>query len=107
MRKPVIALLIAGMAGAMATEASAATRTVRVGDDFFRPRSLSVSAGTVVRWRFTGRDQHNVVVTRGPVSFQSALKRSGSYSRKMRRAGTYRIVCSIHQPDMRMTIRVR
>jgi plastocyanin len=106
MRKPLIALLVAGLAGAMATEASAATRTVRVGDDFFRPRSLSVSAGTVVRWRFTGRDQHNVVSS-GAASFQSPLKRSGTFRRKLNRRGTYRIVCSIHQPDMRMTIRVR
>jgi plastocyanin len=41
------------------------------------------------------------------VRFQSPLKRSGSYRKTVRRRGTYRIVCSIHQPDMRMTLRVR
>jgi plastocyanin len=48
-----------------------------------------------------------VVVVSGPASFQSALKRSGSFKRKMRRTGTYRIQCSIHAPDMAMTLKVR
>jgi plastocyanin len=47
-----------------------------------------------------------VVVQRGPATFQSKLKRSGSFSRKMRKRGTYKIVCSIHAPDMAMTLRV-
>jgi plastocyanin len=109
MRKPLIALLVAGVAGALAPQASAATRTVRLGDDWFvsddRPTRVTVSRNTIVKWRWTGRDQHNVVAT-GPVDFQSPLKRSGTYRKKLRRGGTYRIVCSIHQPDMRMTLRV-
>jgi plastocyanin len=109
LRKVLIALLVAGAAGMTASQASAA-RTVRVGDDWFvrdgRPSTVSVSRGTVVRWRWTGREQHNVVAS-GPASFRSALKRSGTYRKKVSRRGTYRIICSIHQPDMRMTLRVR
>jgi plastocyanin len=109
-RKPLIALLVAGLAGTLASQANAATRTVRLGDDWFvregSPRTVTVSRNTVVRWRWTGRDQHNVVAS-GAARFQSPLKRSGTYSRKVRARGTYRIVCSIHQPDMRMTLRVR
>jgi plastocyanin len=94
-----------------AAPAAAATRTVRLGDDWFvrdgSPRTVTVSRGDRVRWRWTGRDQHNVAVQRGPARFQSALKRRGTFSRKLRRRGTYRIICSIHQPDMRMTLRVR
>ena len=45
-----------------------------------------------------------VATRKGRTRFQSALKRSGSYSRKMITRGTYRIVCSIHQPDMRMKL---
>jgi plastocyanin len=106
MRKPLIAFLIAGLAGAMATEASAATRSVTVGDNFFRPRSLSVSSGTVIRWRWTGNGSHNVVSS-GAGRFNSGLKTSGTFQRRLSRRGTYRIVCSVHQPNMRMTIRVR
>jgi plastocyanin len=94
-----------------AAPAAGATRTVRLGDDWFvregSPRTVTVSRGDTVRWRWTGRNQHNVAVRSGPARFQSPLKRSGTYSRKLRRRGTYRIICSIHQPDMRMTLRVR
>ena len=100
----IAALLVAAPAGA-------ATRNVKVGDDYYvragSPPTVTVKKGTTVRWNWRGRRQHNVVVQSGPASFQSALKRSGSYSRKLRRVGTYRIVCSIHQPDMAMTLKVR
>jgi len=101
----IAALLVA------AAPAAAATRNVKIGDDYFvragSPPTVSVFRGTTVRWNWRGNRQHNVVAQRGPSRFQSALKRSGSYSRKMRRVGTYRIVCSIHQPDMAMTLKVR
>jgi hypothetical protein len=48
-----------------------------------------------------------VVVQTGPVRFESALKRSGSYRKTMKRRGTDKIVCSIHQPDMAMTLKVK
>jgi plastocyanin len=96
---------------AIAAPAGAATRNVKVGDDYYvragNPPTVTVTRGTTVKWNWRGRRQHNVVVQRGPVNFQSALKRSGSFKRKMKRAGTYRIVCSIHAPDMAMTLRVR
>ena len=108
MRKLLTALLATALAAAVAVPASAATRTVRLGDDWFvresGSRTVTVDRGTRVRWRWTGDNPHNVVVRRGPVRFQSALKRSGSYRKTLRRRGTYRIVCSIHQPDMRMTL---
>ena len=113
MRKPATALLATALAAAVAvpTANAGSTRTVRLGDDWFvrdgGSTRVTVDRGTRVRWRWTGRDLHNVVVRRGPTRFQSPLKRSGSYSKTLRRRGTYRIVCSIHQPDMRMTLRVR
>jgi len=48
----------------------------------------------------------NVAVTKGPVKFHSSYKTSGTFSRKLTRTGTYTVVCSIHQPDMRMKLRV-
>ena len=101
----IAALLVA------AAPAAAATRNVKIVDDYYvrgvSPPTVTVYRDTTVRWNWRGDRQHNVVAQSGPSSFQSALKRSGSYSRKMRRVGTYRIVCSIHQPDMAMRLRVR
>ena len=104
------AALIAALLVA-AAPAAAATRNVKIGDDYYlradSTPTVTVVKGTTVRWNWRGNRQHNVVVRSGPASFQSKLKRSGSYSRRMRRVGTYRIVCSIHQPDMAMTLKVR
>ena len=89
---------------AVAIPAFAAT-TVRVDDDVFRPSSKTVSKGTTVRWRWVGDDPHNVTVRKGPAKFHSSTKRSGTFSKTMRRRGTYKIVCTIH-PGMGMTLRV-
>jgi plastocyanin len=108
MRKPLIALTVAALAGILSPQAFGATRNVSLGDDWFvrdaRPTTVTVDRGDTVRWRWTGRNSHNVQVQRGPARFQSSVKRSGTYSKRLRRRGTYRIVCSIHQPDMRMTL---
>ncbi len=109
MRTLPLVLIVAVLTAA--APAGAATRNVKIGDDYYvrpgSPPTVTVTKGTTVRWNWRGSRQHNVVVQSGPARFQSALKRSGSYSRKMRRAGTYKIVCSIHQPDMAMTLKVR
>jgi plastocyanin len=101
----VAALLVA------AAPAAAATRNVKIGDNYYvrtgSPPTVTVFKGTTVKWNWRGSRKHNVVAQSGPATFQSALKRSGSYSRAMRRVGTYKIVCSIHQPDMAMTLKVR
>ena len=110
MRKLIVSLLIAAASAVLATQALAATRTVKVGDDYFVRKgsvpTVTVKRGTKVTWRFAGRDMHNVAVTKGPVKFQSSYKTSGTYSKTVKRRGTYTIVCSIHQPDMTMKLRV-
>jgi plastocyanin len=109
MTRPLLATLV--LALVLAAPAAGATKNVKVGDDYFvrkgSPPTVTVVKGTTVKWNWRGSRQHNVVVTSGPARFQSALKRSGSYSKKMKRAGTYKIVCSIHAPDMAMTLKVR
>jgi len=92
-------------AAAVAIPSNAAT-TVKVDDDVFKPGSVSVSKGTTVRWRWVGDDPHNVAVSKGPVKFKSSRKRSGTFSKKMRKKGTYKIVCTVH-PGMDMTLKVR
>ena len=107
MRKKLAVPAVAAVAVAAAvTVPSPAATTVRVDDDVFRPRDVSVRSGTTVTWRWVGDNPHNVTVTRGPVKFRSSTKRSGTYSKRMRRGGRYRIVCTVH-PGMAMTLRVR
>jgi plastocyanin len=108
MRTSAIALAIFLLAAAPAV---ATTRNVKVGDDYFvragSPPTVTVTKGTTVKWNWHGSRQHNVIVTKGPKHFNSALKTRGSYKHKMGTRGTYRIECSIHGPDMRMKLVVR
>ncbi|MGI8801112.1 MAG: cupredoxin domain-containing protein [Solirubrobacteraceae bacterium] len=110
MRKLLIVVLVAAASAVLASPALAAGRSVKVGDDYYvrkgDPPTVTVEKGTRVTWNFTGRDKHNVAVTRGPARFNSSFKKSGSYSKTITRTGTYTIVCTIHQPDMTMKLKV-
>jgi plastocyanin len=65
-----------------------------------------VHKGDKVEWEWEGRSDHNVTVTKGPVKFHSKTQSSGSFEKRLKKAGTYKIVCTIHAPDMRMTLKV-
>jgi plastocyanin len=94
-------------AGALAIPALAATKSVEVKDNKFVAKSITVSKGTTVKWVWKGKAPHNVKVTKGPAKFSSTTQVKGSYSKKLTKAGTYTILCTIHAPDMKMTIKVK
>jgi plastocyanin len=103
-----ILILAAAVAVLAAAPAAAATRTVRVDDNYFgstgSPPKVTVDKGTVVKWSWRGSRRHNVAVESGPRLFRSKKKRSGTFERTMRVRGTYRIICEIHEPAMRMRL---
>ncbi|HVL96715.1 MAG TPA: plastocyanin/azurin family copper-binding protein [Solirubrobacteraceae bacterium] len=111
MRKLLVLAVTALLAGALAATALAATKTVKVGDDWFvrpgKPTSVSVTKNTTVVWKWVGDKPHNVTVTKGPVKFRSTTKASGTYRKKVTRAGTYTLVCTVHGSKQKMTLRVR
>jgi plastocyanin len=91
----------------LAVSALAATKSVSVKDDVFAAKSITVKKGTTVKWVWKGHAPHNVTVTKGPAKFHSVTQKKGTYSKKLTKAGTYKIVCTIHAPGMAMTIKVR
>jgi plastocyanin len=112
MRKLVPLALTCAVAATLAASALAASRSIRVGDNWFVQRhgvpTVSVRRGDTVTWRFVGREPHNVQVQRGPERFTSPTRDRGSYRRRMTRRGTYAIVCTIHGArDQRMRLVVR
>jgi plastocyanin len=111
MRKLIASLLVLAAFGIVASQALAATHSVSVGDDWFvakgKPRTITVKRGTKITWRFNGKTMHNIDARKGPAHFISSYKKNGSYSRTLRKAGTYVVYCDIHAPDMRMTIKVK
>ena len=110
MRKLIVALLVAALSAILAAQALAATRSVKVGDYYFVRKgsvpTVTVKRNTKVTWRWAGKELHNVAVTKGPARFTSSYKKRGSYSRTLSKTGTYTIVCTIHQPDMTMKLKV-
>jgi len=111
MRKLIVIALIVGSLGVLASVAMAA-RSVKVGDDYYvRPSGVpkvTVSKGATVRWRFVGDNPHTVTVSKGPVRFNSGRKTSGTYSKKLRKRGTYTIYCTIHgASDQKMKLVVK
>jgi plastocyanin len=112
MRKLLASALLAALLGTLlvAGTALSKTKSVEVDDDYFvregAPRTVTVDKGDKVKWEWEGENPHNVTVKKGPVKFHSADKTSGTYAKKLRKVGTYKIVCTIHAPDMRMTLKV-
>jgi plastocyanin len=84
--------------------------TVKIIDNaFVRDRQrpvVRIDAGTTVTWRWTSRQSHSVLLRSGPERFSSPIRNNGTFAHRFTHAGTYRIVCSLHAPGMRMTVRV-
>jgi plastocyanin len=112
MRKSLVAALVLSVAALLvvAAPASSKRKGVEVDDNYFvqakAPHSVSVKKNDTVVWEWEGRNPHNVTVTRGPVKFHSRTKTSGSYAKKLTKRGTYKILCTVHAPTMRMTLKV-
>jgi hypothetical protein len=95
----VLTVLAGGLLAVFSTSAPSATR-VKVGDNYFVRASgvptVTVAKGTRVRWVFKGDNLHNVKSTAGPAEIESPSMSSGSWSKKMRKRGTYTIICTVH-----------
>jgi plastocyanin len=93
--------------GGQVAASQAAGKTVTLRNIAFSPKSLSVSRGTTVTFRWSDeRTAHNVM-SKGTKRFRSiATRETGSQSRKFTKAGTYRYVCTLH-PGMAGRITVR
>jgi plastocyanin len=109
MKRLIVVIVAAGACAALAVPAFAATSTVQVGPkDRFGTTSLSISRGDTVRFRWTGKQPHNIRITSGPQRGSiSAVRRSGTIPKTFTRAGTYRLICDVHASTMKMTVRVR
>jgi plastocyanin len=110
-RIPIVAVALIVVAFGITAGAQAkgkpksSTKSVSVGDNFFKPKSLTISANTTVAWRWKGKAPHNVTVVTGPQKFHSATQKKGSYSHKFTKMGSYSIVCTLHA-NMTMKVSV-
>ncbi len=103
-----VAIVPAVAAAALAVPALASSKktTIKLADNAFKPKTATVRKGTTVTWAWTGKAPHNVSVISGPQRFRSKVQTSGRFTRRLTKAGTYKIVCTIH-PGMALTLKVR
>jgi plastocyanin len=86
----------------------AAGTTIEVAGGRFSLRNLSLPAGATLRWRFEGRERHNVTFANGPSAFASTNLRKGrAFAQRLTRPGTYRLFCSLHPVTMQQVVVVR
>jgi plastocyanin len=88
---------------------AAATKTVRVADNLYTPKRLTVAKGTRIEWVWSRRNSetHDVYLDKRPKGagrFHSRpASRSATFARRLRRAGTYTILCTFHE---KMSMRI-
>jgi plastocyanin len=84
-------------------------KTVKVGDYYFAPKSLTVRQGTMVKFKWVVPSDHDVVKAKGPGrDFDSGTKNGVGvrYKHRFKKAGRYKLICSLHG-QMKMTLKVK
>jgi len=88
-----LSALAALLVGSAFLPASAAvTVRVKMRDDVFRPRTVTIDRGDRVRWVDRGERPHT---TTGD-TWNAVLDPGEAFSKRFRRAGTYEYVCTFH-----------
>ena len=84
-----------------------ATTSVTVGDNFFDPTDILVSAGVMVTWTWTSSVVHNVTFADNAIA-DSGDQGGGTYQTQMpTTAGEYAYQCTIHPSDMNGSVTVQ
>ena len=115
MRKPLL-LVLAAAALTVALPATSAmgAKTLKVGlyDNYFKPEKKTIVKGRKVKWTWKGALNHNLTLVKAPkgidkddYSTDPDGQVDGSFSRRLKKVGKWRFVCTLHQ-DMEQLIKV-
>jgi plastocyanin len=106
----VLAAVAVTAAAFLTIPAFGATRSVSVRDNVFSPRTVTIRRGDTLRFVWRGENPHDIRTVRRPRGgnrINVSRRTSGTYRKRMTRRGTYRFICTVHPPNMRITVRVR
>jgi plastocyanin len=111
MRKLTIPTLIATTAllALPALGGTASAATITLGDNFFSPANKTISAGTTVRFNWTGKRKHSVAKKSGPgAAFESETTKSKgiNFTKTFSKPGVYRMICTVHPDEMKLKLTV-
>ena len=73
-------LAVAAPAGAGTHTQAGTTVKINVGDNFFKPKALTIAAGTTVKWTNRGRSVHSVTPNKGSKFGEDTLRPDTDYS---------------------------
>jgi plastocyanin len=82
------------------------TAEVGLRDNRFDPMTLTVSAGTTVRWANNGKHHHTVTSDKRDWGSKE-IPQGGTFSYTFTKPGTYTYHCAIHPGDMRGSVTVK
>ena len=91
----------------------AKTRKVSVNDNYYGPSKLTVHVGDSVDWYWSDdiNDVHDVALKSAPKGVKKfasdPLAAGDDFKRKLTKAGTYKIICTFHEEEMKMTVTVK
>jgi plastocyanin len=100
-----VAMVAVGASALPSVAATSTTKTVAVKDNFFGPKKLTIKRGSAIKWVWKGKHRHNVSESNG--SFFAGTRKTGTFKHVFKKKGKYLIFCTIHAPDMQMTITVK
>jgi plastocyanin len=118
-RKTTVVMVMgaAAFAAAPATLAGATTkgktRKVSVNDNYYGPSKLTVHVGDSVDWVWSDdtTNVHDVELQSAPKGVKKfhsdPLAAGESFKRALTKPGTYKIICTFHEEEMKMTITVK
>ena len=86
-------------------ESRARTRTVELAGEAFSPTSVRIHVGQRVRFVWVD-GLHNVTRKSGPAFATIDDRDGGRVVRAFRKTGRYVLVCTNHEPGMRLVVRV-
>jgi plastocyanin len=105
--------VVAGASGAAdgPSASAAATKNVKVADDFYEPKRLTVPKGTTIKWKWSRLNErpHNVYLyerPKGAPRFNSDMVITDfTYQRTLKTPGVYKVLCVVHEGmNMRITV---
>jgi plastocyanin len=109
----IAAVLGLGLAVAPAQAGKTYKKTIEIGDYYFAPKTATVKKNTIVTWRWpaAGGDSHDVALKKGPKGvkkFRSEIFSADvTYRQRLKVAGKYSIICTLHPDTMKLTITVK
>jgi plastocyanin len=89
-------LAVASPASAGAPAQAGTTVKIDTGDNFFKPKTVTIEVGTTVKWTNTGRSVHSVTPNKGHKFGEDTLRPDADYSFTFNEPGTYPYYCTFH-----------